>query len=97
MSYGYSSTGSYRRAKWWIDIASILISIAIVVVFALSFWVNFFYQYRFVMIFGMGAVVNFLAGMRRLMDSYKKAGIALMVIAAGLLVMMLLCVLAGAL
>ncbi|MGN0481090.1 MAG: hypothetical protein ACI4EV_05925 [Lachnospiraceae bacterium] len=96
MSYGYSSTGAYRKAKWWIDIASIVISLAIIVTFILSFWVDFFREYRFVLIFGMGAAVNGLAGMRRLMDSYKTAGIVLLVIGAALLVMMLLCILAGA-
>lgn len=97
MSYGYSSTGSYRKSKWWIDIASIILSIAIIVVFVLSFWMDFFHEYRFIMVFGMGAVVNGLAGMRRLMDGYKPAGIALLVITAALVVMMLLCILAGAL
>ena len=96
MGYGYSSTGSYRKTKWWIDIASIIISIAIIVTFILSFWVDFFHQYRFVLIFGMGAVVNGLAGIRRLLDSFKTAGIVLLVIGAALLVMMLLCILAGA-
>lgn len=96
MGYGYSSTGSYRKTKWWIDIASIIISIAIIVTFILSFWVDFFHQYRFVLIFGMGAVVNGLAGIRRLLDSFKTAGIVLLVIGAALIVMMLLCILAGA-
>lgn len=97
MSYGYSSTGLYRKSKWWIDIASIALSLAIIVTFALSFWVDFFHEYRFIMIFGMGAAVNGLAGLRRFMDGHKPAGIALLVIAAALLIMMLLCILAGAL
>lgn len=97
MSYGYTSTGAYRKSKWWIDIASIALSFAIIAVFALSFFVEFLAEYRFVLIFGMGAAVNGLAGLRRLMDDMKTAGIALLVIAVALLIMMLLCILAGVL
>lgn len=94
MGYGYSSTGAYRKAKWWIDIINIILGIAVILVFALSFWIEFLEENRFVIIFAIGAALNGLAGVKKLMDSSKTAGIVLLLVAVLLLAVMALCLLA---
>lgn len=92
MGYGYSSTGAFRKAKWWLDIINIVFSVAIIVIFVLSFFVDVLKENRFVIILSLGAALNGLSGVKKLLSSSKTEGIVLLVVAALLLLVMGLCI-----
>lgn len=94
MYYSYSTTGAYRRVKAIIDIANIVIGILVALVFILSFFVPAIGQWRYIAVFGLGAVMNFITGAKKLMEQNRRGGIGLIVIAIFLLIMMMLSIFA---
>ncbi len=95
MNYSYSSTGSYRKTKWVLDMAAVISGLAILAVFALSFWLPVLKTYRYILVFGLGCAMNLLTGLKRLLNYEKKSAIVLFVVAALLLILTVFCFLAS--
>ena len=83
----YSSNGSYRKSKMMIDIANIVLTILIGIMFVAVLILRSRSGKLFPMIFIAGGCMNGLTAAKNFMNYNKPSGIVLGVVAAALLVL----------
>lgn len=91
MYQGYLVTGTYRKTKWWIDVVNVMLGLFIIGIFALSFFIPFVRTWKYVMIFGAGALMNGITGLKKLLERVRGGGAALLGVSVMLGLLTLLC------
>jgi len=89
--YYYTAKGTYRKSKTTIDILVLIMAVVMVALFvSVIFWQSM-RSMLFPMIFVSSAIVNALHAIKYFINSNKKAGIVLTVIAIMLVILATLC------